>query len=132
MIEELERIAALKPWEQRPALLALIDDLKAKPQKLPRSSAQNRALHAWMTELATELNDRGLYMQEVLKPSIEIEWTMDLVKSYIVHPLAEAIAQTNRTSELSSVQLSQVITIIDQNLLAKHGIDLPFTHEQEM
>lgn len=96
-----------------------------------RTTQQNKAIHAWMRELAVEFNNRGLYVQKVLKPTWEIEWTEQLVKDNIVRPIAEAVAKTNHTSELSTKQFSQVVDIIDKNLLQKFDVDLPFSDEND-
>lgn len=82
-----------------------------------------------MAELSTELNDRGLYVQQVLKPSWDIMWTPELVKDNIVRPIAEVVAKTNHTHQLSTKQLQEVIDIIDKNLLSKFDVDLPFSEE---
>jgi hypothetical protein len=129
MKEELERIALLPPWEVRRALLKFVEELEEKPVKVKRTSQQNRRLHQWMKELADEFNDRGLYMQQVLKNDWDIVWTMETVKDNIVRPIANTVAKTEHTSELSVQQIGRVIDIIDKNLLTKHGIDLPFSDE---
>lgn len=95
-----------------------------------RTTQQNRRLHAWMKELSTELNNRGLYMQQVLKPTWDIQWTEETVKDNIVRPIAEVVARTHHTHELTKKQLSEVIDIIDKNLLTKFDVDLPFSDEE--
>lgn len=82
-----------------------------------------------MKELADELNDRGLTVKQVMKPTWDMEWTPELVKSEIVSKIAHAVAKTERTHELSTENLSKVVDVIDKNLLTKFDIDLPFTHE---
>lgn len=94
-----------------------------------RTVQQNKRLHQWMRELSEEFNNRGLYVQQVLKPTWEIEWTEDLVKDNIIRPLAEAVAKTDKTSELSKEQLQKILDTVDKNLLQKFDIDLPFSHE---
>lgn len=96
----------------------------------PRTIQQNKRLHQWMRELAVELNDRGLYLQQVLKPTWETEWTEDLIKSEVVAPIAELVAKTCHTSELNREQIQKVIDIIDKNLLTKFDLDLPFSDEE--
>ena len=98
--------------------------------KKQRTSPQNRRLHQWMTELAVEFNNRGLYVQKVLKPTWEIEWTPELVKDNIVRPLAKTIANTEHTSELTTTELQKVIDVIDKNLLTKFDVNLPFSNEE--
>lgn len=95
-----------------------------------RTLNQNAALHAWCRELATELNDRGLYMQVVLKKDWDILWTEQSVKDNIVRPIAEIVAKTEHTHELNKQQFSQVIDIIDKNLLTKFDINMPFSEEE--
>ena len=98
--------------------------------KKQRTIQQNKRLHQWMTELATEFNNRGLYVQKVLKPTWEIEWTPEMVKDNIVRPIAEAVAKTEHTSELTTVELVKVIDVIDKNLLQKFQVNLPFSEEE--
>lgn len=94
-----------------------------------RTVQQNKRLHQWMRELAVELNNRGLYVQQVLKPTWDIEWTEELVKDNIVRPLAEAVAKKHHTHELTKKELQEVLDIIDKNLLTKFDLDLPFSDE---
>lgn len=95
-----------------------------------RSLQQNKRLHQWCRELANEFNDRGLYLQKVLKPTWDVLWTEELVKDNIVRPIAETIAKTNHTSQLSKREIQQVIDTIDKNLLTKFDIDMPFSDEE--
>ncbi len=95
-----------------------------------RTIQQNKRLHQWMRELAEEFNNRGLYVQQILKPTWEIEWTEQLVKDNIIRPIAEAIAKTEHTSELNKQQLQKVLDIVDKNLLQKWQINIPFSDEE--
>lgn len=83
-----------------------------------------------MRELAVELNNRGLYMQEVLKPSWDIEWTEETVKDNLVRPIAEAYARKTHTHELSTKELSDIVDILDKNLLQKFDVNLPFSYDE--
>lgn len=55
-----------------------------------RTPKQNRALHKWYTLLAHEMTSQGLDMRKVLKPSIEITPTPELVKNYLWRPIQMA------------------------------------------
>ena len=131
MKDELKRIAELPAWEVRRALLKFVAELEEKPVKVKRTSKQNRAIHAWMRELSDEFNNRGLYVQQVLKPTWDIEWTEQLVKDNIVRPIAKTVAETEHTSELTIQQMSKVVDIIDKNLLTRYDIDMPFGVEHD-
>ena len=79
--------------------------------------------------MAEELNNRGLYMQVVLKPTYDIEWTEETVKDHIFRPLSKAIAGTEHTSELTKEQFQKVIDTVDKNLLQKFQVNLPFSDD---
>ena len=48
-----------------------------------RTIKQNKSLHLWFRLLADTLNEAGLDMRTVLKPSISIEWNDKTIKKYI-------------------------------------------------
>lgn len=96
------------------------------------TSKQNRALHKWYTLLAHEMKEQGLDMRKVLKPSIEITPTLELVKDYIWRPIQ--IAKYNKVSvtEIDSKELNGVYQDLDRFFLQKHKINLPFPSEDNL
>ena len=96
------------------------------------SSKQNRALHKWYALLANDMKEKGLDMRKVLKPSIEITPTLELVKDYIWRPIQ--IAKYNKVSvtEIDSKELNGVYEDLDRFFLSKHQINLPFPSEENL
>ena len=97
-----------------------------------RTSKQNRALHKWFTLLAKEMKDRGLDMRKVLKPSIEITPTMELVKNTIWRPIQIAKYGKESTTQITTKELQGVYDDIDRFFLSQHQIDLPFPSEDNL
>ena len=48
-----------------------------------RTQRQNSALHPTLRLLGDRLNSAGLDCKKVLKPSVDIPWTLDLVKDQL-------------------------------------------------
>jgi hypothetical protein len=106
-----------------------MDDNKEKKQRTVR---QNAALHKYFDLLAKELQSAGLDMRKVLKPEIEIPWTMESVKNQIWRPVQEIMVGKESTTELTTEQIDEIYKVIDQSLGQNHGIHVEFPSEQEM
>ena len=63
-----------------------------------RTDLQNKSIHKGFQLLADKLNDGGLTMQKVLKPSVEIEWDGKSVKKYLFKPIMEALLDKKSTT----------------------------------
>ena len=48
-----------------------------------RTLTQNKAIHKYFELLSEGLNDAGLDMKKVLKPSVDIDWTPDMIKTHL-------------------------------------------------
>lgn len=97
----------------------------------PRTATQNRALHLLFSELARELNDRGLDMRTVLKPGIDIPWTTETVKEHLWKKISKIAVNKEHTSELSSQEIDLIFTILNRHLGEKFGIELTFPSVNE-
>ena len=75
-----------------------IIDLFANPRS--RTKSQNNALWLWMTMLSKTLNEAGLDMRKVLKPSYQIDWTKDSIHDYLWIPLQKSFYGTTSTKDL--------------------------------
>lgn len=95
-----------------------------------RTLTQNAALHKYCELLAEELNNSGLSMQKVLKPSIEITWTKESVKKYLWHPIQEAMYEKTSTADLSTDQVSKVYEILNRHLGEKFHTHVSFPSEE--
>jgi hypothetical protein len=97
-----------------------------------RTNKQNNALHKFCELLAIALNDAGLDMKKTLKPDADIPWTKELVKEYIWKPVQKAAIGKKSTTEMSTLDPSQVYEIINRHMSEKHGISVPFPSEEEV
>ena len=92
----------------------------------PRTLQQNKALHLRCKQIADALNEAGLPMQKVLKPSIEIDWTPENVKEYLWKPIMKALYVKESTTELSkSGEIDHIDRTLIRMLGEKFHIELP-------
>ena len=96
-----------------------------------RTVIQNRALHLYFELLAIELNNAGLDMKKVLKPSIDISWTKENVKEYLWRPIQEALKLKKSTTELTSKEVNEVYEILNRHISEKFGIHQFFPSEEQ-
>lgn len=96
-----------------------------------RTDKQNAAMHLWFTQIAEALNEAGLDMRAVLKPSIEIDWTPVLVKEYLWRPVQKLVVQKQSTTELNKQTEINLIYETINRFLAQKGIHIDFPHYGE-
>jgi methyltransferase-like protein len=94
-----------------------------------RTTRQNNALHKYFELLAEALNDAGMDMREVLKPSIDIEWTTNNVKEYLWRPIQMALLKKESTADLNTTDLDKVYETLTRHLGEKFGIYVEFPNE---
>jgi len=75
-----------------------------KPIHDQRTVAQNNALHLLFTQLAEELNEKGLDMRQLIREEVDISWTPYSVKEYLWRPLQKIITGKRSTTKLSKTQ----------------------------
>lgn len=97
-----------------------------------RTTKQNKAIHKWSEELATELNNAGLDMREVLKPEVDIPWDKETIKRYIIHPIIKAKYNKESTADLTTKELTETVDIINRHLINKFSISMPFPSIESM
>ena len=91
-----------------------------------RTIQQNRALHLYFTLLAEALNAAGLDMKKTLKPEIDIPWTPGTVKDFLWKPVQKAILGKESTTELNTIEPSDVHDVLNRHLSEKFGISVEF------
>jgi hypothetical protein len=93
-----------------------------------RTYSQNRSLWLFMTMLAEELNNAGLDMRKVLKPTYNIPWTKESVHDHLWLPIQKAMYGTESTTFLHKQgQIDKIHTVITRELGEKFGLDyIPF------
>ena len=95
-----------------------------------RTEQQNKALHKYFEMLASELNDAGLDMKVVLKPTVDIPWTKENIKEYIWKPVQKALLLKESTTELTTDEVTKVYETINRLIAEKHGIHIPFPTDE--
>lgn len=99
---------------------------------MQRTMNQNRALHLWAEMLAAELNGAGLDMKAVLKPTVDIPWSKDTVKEYLIKPVMKAQVLKEHTADLDRAELTELVETLNRHLGEKFSIHVPFpTHENK-
>jgi len=96
-----------------------------------RTLQQNRALHKYLSNLSDALNEAGLDQRKVLKPSIQIPWTPESAKSFLWHPIQEAMFNKESTAELDRKQVSEVYEVLNRHLAEKFGVTTGFPSEED-
>lgn len=97
-----------------------------------RTLKQNSALHKGFQILANTLNEKGLDMKTVLKPSVDIYWTTQTVKDYLYKPILKALTTKESTTEMDKSEPSQAWDIMFKFLGEKHQVDyLPFPSKEK-
>ena len=97
----------------------------------PRTTQQNKALWLFFTKLADELNDNGLDMKKVLKPEIDIPWTKQSVHDQIWLPVQKAMTGEESTTEMNTVDPSEIYEVINRHLAEKFGVSVNWPSEEE-
>src|SRR5262245_12906276 len=90
-----------------------------------RTAQQNKALHVYFQLISDTLNDAGLDMRVVLKPSVEIPWTPKTVKEYLWRAVQRIQLRKESTTELTTTEIDKVVQTLNAHL-AKFGIEQQF------
>lgn len=104
-------------------------DGTGKVESKKRTNSQNRGLHLFFTQLATVLNEMGLDMRTVLKPTYNLDWNSYNVKEHIWKPFQIAIMGEESTTKLKKTegQIEKIHATIMRELGNRHGVEyIPF------
>jgi hypothetical protein len=91
---------------------------------------QFNALHVYCEWLADALNAQGLDMRKTLKEGIEIPWSKDMVKEFLVKPILEALTKKKSTTEMSTVEMIEVYEVLNKHLAEKFCIHVPWPKDE--
>ena len=95
-----------------------------------RTTKQNSAMHKYFTMLADELNNAGLDMKKVLKPSVSIPWTLDSVKTYLWGAIMQALTGKEHTSDLDRNEIDEVYMALSRHMAEKFGVMVEFPSKE--
>lgn len=87
-----------------------------------RTLTQNAALHKYCQMLADDLNDAGYDMKKVLKPEIDIPWTMESVKENLWKPIQKVVTGKESTTKPLTNEYSEVYEVLSKHLSEKLGL----------
>lgn len=68
--------------------------------KSRRSLQQNASLWLLFTQLANELNARGLDMRAIIRKEVEISWTPENINHFLWKPLLKALTGKKSTTQM--------------------------------
>lgn len=97
-------------------------NLIERNQKI-RTAKQNASIHLYFTEVARELNDRGIDMKVLVK-NLQVAHTKDSVKG-IWKAIGEAKYGKKSTTQLTSKEIDEVYDEFNR-LLSEHDIHIAF------
>ncbi len=129
----LVEIATGKPFEVRPRLLKFLETVKVE-EKVDGNYTSSQRNSAWlyMTLKVQQLNEAGLEMRKVLKPTYAIPWTKESFHDHIWVKLQKAMYGTDSMRALKKLQVSKIHEVIERELGEKHGLDyIPFPADSE-
>lgn len=120
-------------------VLPVLVVVSTKPTKdlngntMKRTNLQNRALHLFYTLLADALNNAGLDMKVVLRPSVSIPWTKESVKEHLWKPIQNALYGKVSTTELDkSQEIDRVHEVLMRHISEKFHLEyIDFPHEEK-
>jgi len=90
-----------------------------------RTNQQNKSLYLFFRLLAKALNDAGLDQRKVMKPSAEIPWNPESVKTNLWVPIQEAMIQKDSTADATTKDYSQIYDVLARHLTTKLGAEVP-------
>lgn len=125
--KELKYISELDSCQER-----LKDYLKELKPESYRSIPQNSSLHLGLGLLANRLNEMGLDMRVVLKPTFFIPWTTYAVKEFLFRPIMKAMTGKERTRDLHKTngEINEVWDVMFRELGEKHHVEyIPFPNK---
>jgi hypothetical protein len=93
---------------------------------MQRTIKQNNSLHLYFELLAGALNEAGLDMRAVMKPSVDIPWTAENVKNHLWRPIQKVVLNKESTTELSTDEISKVYDVLNRHLGEKFGVHEDF------
>lgn len=89
--------------------------------KTKRTPKQNSSLHLYCKILMEVLNEAGLDQRVVLKPEVDIPWTLKAVKEKLWKPIQEVVLDKESTTELNTDEVSKVYDVLHRHLVDKFG-----------
>ena len=98
----------------------------------PYTDNQRKADWLYMTQKSEQLNDVGLDMRVILKPTYSIPWTKENFHDHVWIPVQKAMYGSDSMTALTKHQVSKIFKVIERELGEKHGLEhVPFPNDEE-
>jgi hypothetical protein len=95
------------------------------------TDSQRKGAWKYMELRAEQLNDAGLDIRKVMKPTFNIPWTKDNVHDLLWIPIQKALFGTTSMRALKKLQVTKVHAVIERELAQSFGVDIiPFPSEE--
>jgi hypothetical protein len=101
-----------------------------RKKRKQRTSQQNRALYKLFSLYCEALNDGGYSVLKTLRHDVEIPWNPILFKNLIWKPIQEAMTGKHSTTELNTVDPTEIHQVLDRHLAEKFGVSVPWPSEE--
>ena len=83
-------------------------------------------MHKYCSEIAESLNDAGYSVTKTLRHDVDIPWNGTLVKELLWRVIQEAMTGKHSTTELNTVDPSEIYEVLNRHLAEKFGISIPW------
>jgi len=94
-----------------------------------RSIQQNKAMHKYFQIIADELNQHGLYIQDIIKT--EAPWDAHRVKELIWRPTQRTLFNKKSTTQLTTKEVKETEEVIGR-ALAHKGMNISFPSIEQL
>lgn len=91
-----------------------------------RSAKQNSAMHVYLKMLSEALNNAGLDMRRVLKPSVDIPWTQQSAKDYLWRPIQKVMTGHKSSSKPKRGEYIEIYETLNRHTAEKFEISIPW------
>lgn len=135
-LDQLDAILQGKPFEVRSRLIAWRKGLTVTEEvkvKTPRTSAQNRSLHLWLTQLAEEMDKNGFTVQNVTAKiqRAEIRPTGENLKEVLWRPYQIAATGKKSTTNLTKQEVDKIYEGLNKFVGENFEIHIPFPSDEQ-
>ena len=90
-----------------------------------RSLTQNAALHVYLDQVATALNDAGIEQQHFFDEGFTVSWNDKTIKNEIWRPVQRAVCGEDSTTKPTRAQYTEIYEYINRKL-SGHGVHVPW------
>jgi hypothetical protein len=97
-----------------------------------RNPTMNRCLHLYLTQVAAEMVNNGIFMNSAFPEAAEIAPTMELLKEYGWKPIQETVTGFESTTQPSNADYKTIFEIFSRYAAMNWGISLEWPNKEHM